>query len=183
MDGLDPVFGKVITKAMERKPEDRYQSVDEMLHALCPDDHSSYLPAPASLSMIGDRATNRRAKELEKFKSAKPDMVKAGLAKAGMVKAELVKASAPIVDKISAGIVDTFVNIASLVDTQEDSKSDSQSQPFERPGLSVPDPDSLPDWLPSWLNHLGLWWQRPEIEDSGETVSYTHLTLPTIYSV
>jgi len=177
VDGLDPVFGKVITKAMERKPEDRYQSVDEMLHALCPDDHSSYLPAPASLSMIGDRATNRRAKELEKFKSAKPDMVKAGLAKAGMVKAELVKASAPIVDKISAGIVDTFVNIASLVDTQEDSKSDSQSQPFERPGLSVPDPDSLPDWLPSWLNHLGLWWQRPEIEDSGEITAGESVSL------
>ncbi len=61
VEGLNPVFGRVITKAMERKPEDRFQSVDEMLHALCPEDHSSYLPAPASLSMIGDRAAKRRA--------------------------------------------------------------------------------------------------------------------------
>jgi len=70
VDGLNPVFGRVITKAMERKPEDRYQSVDEMLHALCPDDHSSYLPAPASLSMIGDRAANRRAKPSAQMQSA-----------------------------------------------------------------------------------------------------------------
>ena len=70
VDGLNPVFGNVITKAMARKPEDRFQSVDEMLHALCPDDHSSYLPAPASLSMIGARAANRRAKPPVQVSSA-----------------------------------------------------------------------------------------------------------------
>jgi hypothetical protein len=136
VEGLNPVFGRVITKAMERKPEDRFQSVDEMLHALCPEDHSSYLPAPASLSMIGDRAANRRGK--------------------------------PPVQIPSAGIADTFVPTPSLVDTRED----SQSQPFERPGVIVPDS------LPSWLHHAGLSWQPNQEVASGdaadaESVSWT----------
>jgi len=63
VSGINPVLGNVITKAMARQPEDRFQSVDEMLHALCPEDHSSYLPAPASLSMIGDRAAARRDRQ------------------------------------------------------------------------------------------------------------------------
>ena len=117
---LNPAFGRVITKAMARKPEDRYESVDQMLHALCPEDHSSYLPAPASLSMIGDRATSRR------------------------IKASAVERS---------GIAeDTFAKNSSLVDTTED----SQSQPFERPGLSVPDS------LTTWMEVAGLWWQPAE---------------------
>jgi len=165
VDGLNPVFGRVITKAMERKPEDRYQSVDEMLHALCPDDHSSYLPAPASLSMIGDRAANRRDKELGKFKSAKPEIAKAGLAKA------FTDPWYPIPE-----IVDTLVKTFSLGDTQED----SQSQPFERPGLALlnfnSSTASLPVWLPGWLNFFGLWWQPAEANDSapiaaGDSVS------------
>ena len=135
VEGLNPVFGRVITKAMARKPEDRFQSVDEMLHALCPEDHSSYLPAPASLSMIGDRAAGRKSK--------------------------------PPVQMQPVGIEDTFVRTPSLVDTRED----SQSQPFERPGVIVPDS------LPVWLHHAGLWWQ-PTSESSheglvgGDSVSY-----------
>ena len=114
---LNPAFGRVITKAMARKPEDRFESVDEMLHVLCPEDHSSYLPAPASLSMIGDRATARRMKASTVQRSGLGD--------------------------------DTFIQTPSLIDTKED----SQSQPFERPGLAVPYS------LPRWLDALGLWWQ------------------------
>ena len=130
VEGLKPIFGRVITKAMARKPEDRFQSVDEMLHALCPDDHSSYLPAPASLSMIGDRATNRRAKAL-----AKADMAEPGPLKEGLAKAEIGPWD-PIPQ-----IFDTLVKKFSLADTQED----SQSQPFARPRLVVPNFDSLSD--------------------------------------
>ena len=149
VEGLNPVFGRVITKAMERKPEDRYQSVDEMLHALCPDDHSSYLPAPASLSMIGDRATNRRAKAL-----AKADMAEPGIVKAGLAKAEIGPWD-PIPQ-----IFDTLVKTFSLGDTQED----SQSQPFERP--------ALPSSLLGWLDHAGLCWQPPSGElEVAESVS------------
>jgi len=160
VEGLKPIFGRVITKAMARKPEDRFQSVDEMLHALCPDDHSSYLPAPASLSMIGDRATNRRAKALAKTDMAEPGIVKEGLAKAEVGPWD------PIPQ-----IFDTLVKKFSLVDTKED----SQSQPFARPRLAVPNLDSLsdsitssvPSWLPGWLDFFGLWWQPPKVNDSG----------------
>ncbi len=127
--GLNPVFGQVITKAMARNPEDRYQSVDEMLHALCPEDHSSYLPAPASLSMIGDRAAKRRAK--------------------------------PPVQLASAGIEDTFVKMPSLVDTRED----SQSQPFERPGVKLPS-----SWS-GWLSGAGFLWQPKSEEIAGPDTS------------
>ena len=120
VSGLNPDFGRVITKAMSRKPEDRFQSVDQMLHALCPEDHSSYLPAPASLSMIGDRAAARRVKS-------------------------------PI-DQRSSLSEDTFIKAPSLIDTKED----SQSQPFERPGLAIPKS------LPHWLDAAGLWWQPPQ---------------------
>ena len=152
VEGLKPVFGRVITKAMAREPEDRFQSVDEMLHALCPDDHSSYLPAPASLSMIGDRAASRRAGALAKAELAKPGIVKAGLAKAEVGPWD------PFPQ-----IFDTLVKTFSSSDTQED----SQSQPFQRP--RVPLPDSLPDWL----NHAGLWWQPPSDElEVAESVSW-----------
>ena len=56
-------FASTIKKAMARDPEERFQSVDEMLHSLSPDDHSSYLPPPASLSMIGDRMASRKDRQ------------------------------------------------------------------------------------------------------------------------
>jgi len=121
VEGLDPAIGAVITKAMARKPEDRFQSVDEMLHALCPEDHSNYLPAPASLSMIGDRAARRRA--------------------------------TPPAQMQSVEAADTFVKMPSLIDTRED----SQSQPFERPMLT------LPSGLASWCQQACLYW-RPSSE-------------------
>lgn len=126
VEGLNPIFGRVITKAMARKPEDRFQSMDEMLHALCPEDHSIYLPAPASLSMIGDRATARRNRKPSGQRSGNND--------------------------------DTFIKVPGLVDTKENSPSQFNSQPFERPGLKVP--QSLRDWL----SLAGLWYQAPQGE-------------------
>ena len=60
---LSEPFARTIKQAMARDPADRFQSVDEMLRSLSPDDHSSYLPPPASLSMIGDRMANRRERK------------------------------------------------------------------------------------------------------------------------
>ncbi|MDA8564324.1 serine/threonine protein kinase [Mariniblastus sp.] len=63
VSGLSEPFARTIKQAMARDPADRFQSVDEMLRSLSPDDHSSYLPPPASLSMIGDRMANRRERQ------------------------------------------------------------------------------------------------------------------------
>lgn len=63
VDDLSEPFARTIKKAMARDPEQRFRSVDEMLRSLVPDDHSSYLPPPASLSMIGDRMANRRKRQ------------------------------------------------------------------------------------------------------------------------
>jgi serine/threonine protein kinase len=63
VSGISQPFAKVIQKAMQRDPDDRYANVDEMLLALCPEDQSSYLPPPLSLTMIGDRAVQRRTKQ------------------------------------------------------------------------------------------------------------------------
>ncbi len=63
VSGLNEPFARTIKKAMARDPSERFQSVDEMLRSLSPDDHSSYLPPPASLSMIGDRMANKRARQ------------------------------------------------------------------------------------------------------------------------
>ncbi len=126
--GLAPVLGQVITKAMARNPEQRYQSVDQMLHALCPEDHSSYLPLPASLSLIGQRAAARQRKP-------------------------------PIQTPLGSN-TDTFVKFPSLVDTREnsDTGANRQSQPFERPGVI------LPESMPTWIGATGLWWEPPQPE-------------------
>lgn len=63
VSGLNEPFARTIKKAMARDPDERFQSVDEMLRSLSPDDHSSYLPPPASLSMIGDRMANKRERQ------------------------------------------------------------------------------------------------------------------------
>ena len=63
VSGLNEPFARTIKQAMARDPADRFQSVDEMLRSLSPDDHSSYLPPPASLSMIGDRMASRRERQ------------------------------------------------------------------------------------------------------------------------
>ena len=63
VSNLSEPFASTIKKAMARDPEERFQSVDEMLHSLSPDDHSSYLPPPASLSMIGDRMASRKDRQ------------------------------------------------------------------------------------------------------------------------
>lgn len=63
VSGIAQPYAKVIQKAMSRDPNHRYANVDEMLLALCPEDQSSYLPPPSSLTMIGDRAVQRRTKQ------------------------------------------------------------------------------------------------------------------------
>ena len=69
----------------------------------------------------------------------------------------------------------------SLADTQED----SQSQPFARPRLVVPNfdslsdsiPDSVPSWLTGWLNFFGLWWRPPETNESGSILAGDSVSL------
>jgi hypothetical protein len=63
VSGLSEPFASAIKKAMRRDPADRFQSADDFLIALCPSDHSSYLPPPSSLTMIGDRAVAKRLSE------------------------------------------------------------------------------------------------------------------------
>jgi len=70
---------------------------------------------------------------------------------------------------------DTFVRMPSLVDTRED----SQSQPFERPGMIIPRS------LPSWLHHAGLWWQPNQEVVTGDgatsdSVSWIKLTITAV---
>ena len=48
---LSQPYADVIRTAMQRDPDKRFESVDQMLQALCPTDHSSYLPPPTSLTM------------------------------------------------------------------------------------------------------------------------------------
>ena len=124
MSGLNEPFARTIQKAMARDPAERFQSVDEMLRSLSPDDHSSYLPPPASLSMIGDRAASKRARQ--------------------------TVPNAIILDDE----MDTSIPVASLIDTAKD----SDSQPFERPGIPT-----IPAELGSKLNEFGIWWQRPKV--------------------
>lgn len=126
--GLNEPFARTIKKAMARDPEQRFQSVDEMLHSLSPDDHSSYLPPPASLSMIGDRMANRKARQTV------PEAI------------------------VLEDDFDTAIPVVSLVDTNKD----SDSQPFERPGIPKLDGELL-----ERLNQAGVWWRRPKKKLTG----------------
>ena len=128
VSGIKEPFARTIKKAMARDPAERFQSVDEMLHSLSPDDHSSYLPPPASLSMIGDRMANKRARQTV------PDAI------------------------VLEDDFDTAIPVASLVDTNKD----SDSQPFERPGIPTLDGD-----FGRRLNHAGIWWLRPQKKLTG----------------
>ena len=101
-------FAGVIQTAMNRDPTQRFATVDDMLMELCPEDHSSYLPPPSSLTMIGDRAVKRRSTKLQSTQ---------------------VFGGKPEVD-------DTFSPQNALVDTKENSGTDSL--PFSRPGMPVP---------------------------------------------
>ena len=130
---INEPFASTILKAMARKPEDRFQSVDEMLVALCPQDHSSYLPAPASLSMIGDSAERKRAKENAANQASLQAPPRSGAA--GEKKVETIKA------------------LQWLVDTDDQ----TDSQPFERPGFAPPfGKNGL------WQT-LGLGWKRSNL--------------------
>ena len=111
VSGISAPYAATIGKAMARKPEDRFQSVDQMLRALCPQDHSSYLPPPASLSMIGERAVRQRAKPVAAVLEKPPQ--------------------SPASD---SGIVETRSVYGALEDTREE----FDSQPFERPGIAMP---------------------------------------------
>ncbi len=106
-------FASTICKAMERKPVDRFASVDEMLVALCPEDHSSYLPAPASLSMIGDSAQRARAKQNVAQQSGVQASPKATAAEKN---------------------IETSKAYEALAETRDQ----TDSHPFERPGFAMP---------------------------------------------
>ncbi|WP_404308990.1 serine/threonine protein kinase [Neorhodopirellula lusitana] len=61
---LPEPFASVVAKAMCRDPEQRYQNASEMMRALSLDDELFYSRAPASLSMIGERAAEDRANRI-----------------------------------------------------------------------------------------------------------------------
>lgn len=109
---LSQPYADVIRTAMQRDPDQRFESVDEMLLALCPEDHSSYLAPPTSLTMIGQRAAQQRA-----------DQSQASLA---------WHSSGP-----NQSLTETFLPVAQLVDTKE-TPVDSDSIPFNRPGIYKP---------------------------------------------
>lgn len=90
---LSQPFADVIRTAMHREPNERFESVDEMLLALCPTDHSSYLPPPTSLTMIGDRAVKNRANQKS------------------------------LVNSPNNSLADTFLPTAAMVDTKENKPS------------------------------------------------------------
>jgi len=125
---LNEPFARTIKKAMARDPEQRFQTVDEMLHSLSPDDHSSYLPPPASLSMIGDRMATKKARQTI------PEAI------------------------VLEEDFDTAIPVASLVDTSKE----SDSQPFERPGIPKPNGELL-----KLLGQAGIWWRRPSTKLTG----------------
>ena len=158
---LSQPYADVVRKAMKRDPAERFASVDEMLLALCPTDHSSYLAPPTSLTMIGERAAKSRSNQNQ-----------ASLAN----RAQQLGGHDP-------SLTDTFLPTAELIDTKENhpgfvnatkgawnesqgfswltsffNKSDtkgknpgSDSLPFSRPGFSVP--------APNWLSQPGLLWR------------------------
>ena len=102
-------YADVIRTAMQRDPDKRFESVDQMLQALCPTDHSSYLPPPTSLTMVGERAAKRRAQQNH-------------------------ATSAQHGSNPSQSLTDTFLPTAEMVDTKE-AKVGSDSIPFSRPGI------------------------------------------------
>ena len=116
---LSQPFADVIQTAMKRDPADRFATVDEMLLALCPTDHSSYLAPPTSLTMIGERAAKSRSNKNQ---------------------ASLAGRAAQLGGPQSS-LTDTFLPTAELVDTKEN-KPSTDSLPFSRPGF-VP----APSWL------------------------------------
>ena len=106
---LSQPYADVIRTAMQREPDKRFESVDEMLQALCPTEHSSYLPPPTSLTMIGQRAAAKRANQ-NFVSTEQPSYVQ------------------------SHSLSDTFLPVAELVDTKE-TMAGSDSVPFSRPGI------------------------------------------------
>ena len=143
-------FASTITKAMQRKPKDRFQSVDEMLLSLCPTDHSTYQPAPASLSMIGQQAVRRREK-----RSSTP------------VAVADVSHGTDLSPRVDPRLTETTAGAEALVDTQED------SHPFERPGIPWASgrKTELPHNAEEILNEAGLHWKRREIVKGASVVS------------
>ena len=130
VSSINEPFASTIRKAMERKPEERFQSVDEMLVALCPQDHSSYLPAPASLSMIGDSAQRARAKQNIAHQASLQTPPKANAA--------------------GERNIETSKAFGALTETRDQ----TDSHPFERPGFAVPWGKG------DLLQILGLKWKR-----------------------
>ena len=106
---LSQPYADVIRTAMQRDPDKRFESVDQMLQALCPTDHSSYLPPPTSLTMVGERAAKKRAKQNH-------------------------AASAQHGSDPSQSLTDTFLPTAEMVNTKE-AKAGTDSIPFSRPGI------------------------------------------------
>lgn len=64
VSGLSEPFASVVTKAMCRDPDDRYQDADELIHALKFGDSADFSRPPASLSMIGVRAAEQRKQKV-----------------------------------------------------------------------------------------------------------------------
>ena len=165
---LSQPFADVIRKAMKRDPNERFASVDEMLLALCPTDHSSYLAPPTSLTMIGERAAKNRSKQNQAALAGRAHQL----------------------GGLDPSLTDTFLPVAKLIDTKENkpdffdaakialsesqglawltsffNRSDiqenepsSDSLPFSRPGVSLP----TLNWLRTamnWLSVPGLYWR------------------------
>lgn len=61
VSGLPAPFDRIVAKAMNRDPDQRYQSASEMKRDLTPGNTLDHSRPPATLSMIGERAVQQRA--------------------------------------------------------------------------------------------------------------------------
>ena len=113
VSNLSQPFADVIQTAMKRDPAERFATVDEMLLALCPTDHSSYLAPPTSLTMIGERAAKNRANQ-----NHMPS----------------ISGKTQQSSSANPSLKDTIPPNAEMVDTKENRPS-YDSMPFSRPGF------------------------------------------------
>ena len=143
---------------MKRDPADRFATVDEMLLALCPTDHSSYLAPPTSLTMIGERAAKNRSNQKQASLISRAQQPDASLTDTFLPTAELVdtKENKPSFSDVAKDAWNESQGFSWLTsffnssDTKE-KKPGSDSLPFSRPGVSLP--------ALGWLSVPGLYWR------------------------
>ena len=155
---LSQPFADVVRTAMKRDPADRFATVDEMLLALCPTDHSSYLAPPTSLTMIGERAAKNRSNQKQASLISRTQQPGASLTDTFLPTAELVdtKENKPSFSDVAKDAWNESQGFSWLTsffnssDTKE-KKPGSDSLPFSRPGVSLP--------ALGWLSVPGLYWR------------------------